>query len=488
MRLFGFDITRAKKAARGGRRITGRRGYDAAKIDRLTADWPSMVRSADAELVGSLRILRARARHTAQNDDYGRRFLQMCKTNIIGPRGIALQVRSRNPNGDLDTKANAIIESGWKKWGRLGVCTVDGRLSWVDAQNLFVETLARDGEVVVRFLEGYPGNPFGFALQFINPDQLDDTLNKRLKGGGEIRLGIEYDGDDRPLAYHVLKQHPGALLGQPYFGRDHTRFDAEDILHAYRMEQSRQGRGVTWMAASMKRLKMLSGYEMAELVAARVGASSMGFFVEPNDSGSGATADGEDRFEPIMEAEPGTFERLPEGVEFQKWDPDHPTAAYESYTQSVLRGAAAGLGVSYASFANDLRRSSFSSIRHGVLDERDHWRVLQTFVVEHFSGPVFSRWLKNALMFAALDGLPASKRAKFDAAVWRPRGWAWVDPKKEGDGHKEAVKGGFKSLADVAAESGRDLEETFDQLRQEKALAEQYGLNLDTINMGGTDA
>ena len=57
-----------------------------------------------------------------------------------------------------------IIEREFANWGK--ACTVDGRLSWVDAQKLFVETVARDGECLIRLVRGY-NNPFGFALQFI---------------------------------------------------------------------------------------------------------------------------------------------------------------------------------------------------------------------------------------------------------------------------------------------------------------------------------
>ena len=39
-----------------------------------------------------------------------------------------------------------------------------------------------------------------------------------------------------------------------------------------------QSRGVTWFAPVMVSIRMLEGYQEAELVAARAGASKMGFF------------------------------------------------------------------------------------------------------------------------------------------------------------------------------------------------------------------
>jgi lambda family phage portal protein len=488
MRILGLEITRAAKQQPGRRRRTNRRGFDAAKIDRLTSDWVTTPRSADAELYGKLSIMRARARDLAHNDDYAKRFLQMVKTNVIGARGIAMACRARYPSGDLDAFANRLIEAAWKQWGKPGVCTLDGRLSWLDAQNLFIETAARDGEALVRFVEPYAGNRFGFALEFIDPDYLDERKNEALRGGGEIRLGVEYDAAGRVAAYHLKKDYPGGdLHGGLDHARNHRRIPAGEILHAYRLERARQGRGFPWMAASLRRLKMLAGYEQAELVAARVGAAKMGFFIESEEAGQGETL--EDEFQPIMEAEPGTFESLPYGTEFQEWSPDHPANAYEPYVLSVLRGAASGLGVSYTSLANDLRSVSYSSIRQGTIEERDHWRALQAWVVEHFCAPVFERWLEASLRAVDLLPLPFSKFEKFNAAIWRPRGWPWVDPLKEVKAQKEAVANGFKSLQDVAAEGGVDIEDVFEALSQEKELAQSYGLNLASLPQaqGGSD-
>jgi lambda family phage portal protein len=486
MRILGFEITKAKQNPR--RRKVARRAFDAAKIDRLSGDWPTTNQSADAELFTDLPIMRARARNLANNDDYAKRFLQMCKTNIIGPRGVAMACRARDAGGELDAAANRIIETGWKQWGRPGVCSIDGRLSWLDAQNLFVESVARDGEALVRFHMPYSGNRFGFAIEFIDPDYLDEKLNLPLKGGGQIRLGVEYDTAGRAVAYHLKKDHPSAgIYNSMGYVQGHRRIPADEILHAYGQGRARQGRGIPWMAASLRRLKMLSGYEHAELVAARVGASKMGFFIEGEEGGTGE--DLEDDYTPIIEAEPGSFESLPFGTEFQAWEPDHPASAYEGFVLSILRGAASGLGVAYTSLANDLRAVSYSSIRQGAIEERDHWRTLQAWTVEHFCGMVFELWLDAALLTKAVP-LPVDKYDKFNAAIWRPRGWPWVDPFKEVRANKEAVGAGFKSLQDVAAESGMDIEDVFEALKQEKKLAESYGLSLQSLppDPGGEDA
>jgi capsid protein len=97
--------------------------------------------------------------------------------------------------------------------------------------------------------------------------------------------------------------------------------------------------------------------------------------------------------------------------------------------------------------------------------------------VEHFCQEVFARWLDAALITQAVP-LPHSKFEKFNAAVWRPRGWPWVDPWREVKANKEAVDEGFKSRQEVVAERGVDIEDVFDALSQEEKLAANYGLDL----------
>ena len=83
-----------------------------------------------------------------------------------------MQAKARKVDGSLDAPGNKIVENAWKAWGQCGSCTVDGRLSWIDTQRLFVETLARDGEVNLRFINGF-NNIERFAVEFVESDILD---------------------------------------------------------------------------------------------------------------------------------------------------------------------------------------------------------------------------------------------------------------------------------------------------------------------------
>jgi capsid protein len=113
--------------------------------------------------------------------------------------------------------------------------------------------------------------------------------------------------------------------------------------------------------------------------------------------------------------------------------------------------------------------------------------MLQTWLVEHFTGPVYERWLGNALGLGIIN-LPLAKFDKFARVRWRPRGWAWVDPLKEVKANTEAVKNAMKTLQDVAGESrGDDVEDIFTQRAYEKRLAQEHGHRLEILGLGGED-
>ncbi|MFY8064517.1 MAG: phage portal protein, partial [Usitatibacteraceae bacterium] len=176
-----------------------KRGFEAANTGRLFSDWMTQTKTADSDLRYALRAMRARSRDLCQNNDYARRYLNLVSTNVVGPKGITLQVRARELTGALDQIANQQLEAAFYAWGQPGVCTVDGRLSWIDAQRVFIESVARDGECFVLFVEDN-ANPFRFRLQFIDPDLIDQDKNEILANGGQIRMGIEVDAAGRPVA------------------------------------------------------------------------------------------------------------------------------------------------------------------------------------------------------------------------------------------------------------------------------------------------
>jgi lambda family phage portal protein len=451
------------------------RSYAGAQKGRLFADFFSNSKSADAELAPALRTLRDRSRELARNDSYVKRYLALLSANVVGTKGIRLSCKARDDNGQLDLVGNQIIEREFARWCKKANCTVTGKLSFIDAQKLFIETLARDGECLVKHVKT-KDNPFNYSIQFIEADHLDEELTEIAGNNNKIRMGVECSPVGRPLAYHLFKNHPYDTDSYASPGQKYIRIPADEMIHAYMQERPEMTRGVPWTATAMDKIHTLNGYRQAELTASRLAACKMGFYVSPGGDGY-VGEDYEDTYSPIMEAEPGTFEQLPSGMDFKSFEPNHPTSAFDAFEKAILRGISSGLNISYHSLANDLSSVNYSSIRAGSLEDRAQFGVIQEFVVAHFIEPIFREWLEMAMTTNQIP-LPMTRFDKFaDSATFIPRSWSYVDPQKEIQANILGLKSGQVTMADIQSTYGRDVEELFEQHDREKKLAEQYGVS-----------
>lgn len=458
-----------------------RRMYQGAQFSRLTADWVTSNTSADSEVYGSAQKLRDRARQLCRDNDYARQALRAIEGNVIG-QGIPFQAQVRMQRGGrLDAPINDAIEAAWRQWSQARYCHTGGRLSFADIERLAIRACAESGEVFIRLVrQSFGGGAIPLALEVLEADLLDDGLNGRSREGNEIRMGVEVDGWGRPIAYHFLAYHPGdyQFSNQQISTQRHKRVPAEEIIHLYRAERPGQTRGVTWFASAIQRLHHLAGYEQAEVVRARASSALMGFITSPEGELIGDDVmDGER----VSQFEPGVFKYLNPGESVTVPSLDSPDGQFEPFLRAMLRAMAAGIGCSYETISRDFSQTNYSSSRLSLLEDRDHWRVLQAWMVENFHRRVFSEWLDLAVLSNALS-LPGFEVApdRYKMVRWMPRGWAWVDPAKEVAAYKEAVRCGFKTLGEVVAEQGGDLDELLLARQSELAMLDQMGIVVDT--------
>jgi lambda family phage portal protein len=446
------------------------RAYAAARISRLTSDWVMSALSPAEEVRGGIKTARERARTEERDNDHVRRYLRVVEKNVVGPGGALLQAQVLTAAGKPDVAANAALEEGWRQWGRKGVCTADGQLSWLGVQRVAMRTVKRDGESLVRLLRGWGRNRFGFAVQLLEPDLLDHEYDAEPRGGSpRVRMGVELDEWQRPTAYHLFTAHPGDLRSiRP---RDRVRVPASDLLHIYTVERAGQVRGVTALCSALRRLHMLHGYEEAEVVAARAASCKMGVY----ERGMEYQGDGKDEDGTWMEdAEPGSHRLLPVGVTYKPVDPQHPTSQYPAFVGACLKGAASGLDISYAKLTSDLAEANYSSMRVGNLDDQDGFGLDQAeLLIEGLSWPVYFAWLEMALLTQAVR-LPASQFDRLSAATWQPRTWSSVDPEKDARAAEIAEDRRWVSPRQNAASYGNDREDVFADIATDAEMAARY--------------
>lgn len=436
------------------------RMFDAAKSDRLTSDWLSHPVTAEWLIRQHQRVLVARSREQCANNDYAKAFLRMSRQNIVGPKGVMLLAQSRDDKGALDTLANQAIEDAWAKWGHRKHCDVAGALSWRGIQSLAVQQAGKDGEFMFRKIYGRDAGLFGFALQALDPQRCDPAFDQYdLPGGAFIRAGIEFNQYGRALAYHFhVSKESDAFYNYSYGGRNFHRIPADEIIHGFLPEMVGQKRGLPWVSTGLWSLKQLHGFEDAAIVAARVGASKMGVIQWKEGRGPEMEDDELANFQ--MDTEPGEFPVLPEGAELHDWNPQYPSNEFASQVKAMLRRFSAGAGVLYNNLANDLEGVNFSSIRQGTLDEREHWKELQEWLIESLIQPVFEEWLPRALLggLITVKGRPLKPERidRYSMVSWQPRRWAWIDPSADVQAAVASKNNLLQSPGQIIRESGRD--------------------------------
>ena len=454
------------------------RAYDSAIPSNTTADWLAWSTTGNYEIYNAWRRTAFLARDLERNNPHAKAFLRELCANVLGASGIQLQSKVKMQRGaGLNDKLNETVKRAWADFRRRGNFDVTGLLSGYSADKLILRSIARDGDIVIRLIRGYP-NKYRFAIQLVESDALDLWYNALLdfKTQARVTMGVEVDKWGKPGAYHLLNYSQQDLFANNTTMR-RTRVPANEIVHPYLHERVTQCRGITWFAPVETKLRMLERYEEATAIAMRISAAKMGFLKQEKDAqmyeGQGEMPTGEI----IEEVSPGEVVKLPPGVSFEKFDPTNPSENYSDFRKSALRSISAGLGMMYNNMANDLESTSYSSARYGRTIEIETWRDLQRFYSEDVLDPIFGAWLEMAYLSGNLPGVTEDQLEAIKQSIsWKPRGWAYVDPDKDNKAAANGIDMGLTTRRRELEEQGLDIEEVYEELAEDKKRQEKYGL------------
>lgn len=454
--------------------------FDVARADPFNLDWITSPTSINQAIWLALPNLRARSRDMGRNSPFYRRFLKSSRQNVAGARGVRFQNRARDREGELLTAVNQRVEAAYLRFSRAGQFDVTGKLSRPMAEQLYIASLLRDGEVIVRRWRGQPTD-MGLAVQFIDPERLDKDLNDRNPTtGNSIVMGVEVTDLGRPVAYWFKNVMDNA---SPFLdpataspGRRRTRIEAVDILHSFIIEETEQIRGFPEGVASILTLKDLDGYREAAIIAAREGANK--HTVIKSAEGESATESERDELgQRIRDSAPGEAWDIGADDEIEAYDPTYPHGEYKDFNRQTLRGAAAGMApINYSTLAQDFEGVNLSSIRWAGLDERDGWQILQQMMIEHFTDPVFWWWAGDAAALGAVEGLTLANLDDIAQPAWLARRWQSPEPLKDAQADDLRIRQRTKSQSEIIESMGGDPDEVFTQIAADQEKLSELGI------------
>lgn len=111
----------------------------------------------------------------------------------------------------------------------------------------------------------------------------------------------------------------------------------------------------------------------------------------------------------------------------------------------------------------------------------DAVRVPAEDVIHQLCRPIWRAWMDQAVLEGSLT-LPgySRRRREYQAAKWIPQGWQWVDPQKEFNAMKLAIRAGLTSRSEAISAYGYDAEDVDREIATDNARADALGLVFDS--------
>lgn len=465
------------------RRLFGAKGtplYDGVGTGRRSLAWMPVNLGAVSALAYAQSELRAKSRDLVRRNAWAAAGVEAFVANAIGT-GIKPQSIVK------DQSVREAIHALWWDW--VEEADAAGLTDFYGLQSLSVRAMLEGGEAFIRIRLRRPEDDLSVPLQLqvLEPEHVPITYNTVANNGNSIRCGIEFDNLGRRVAYWMYRAHPDDAMLTPMSGSGGSlipvRVPAHEIVHLFRPLRPGQIRGEPWLARALIKLHELDQYDDAELVRKKTAAMFAGFITrlspEDNLMGEGVTdANGV----ALAGLEPGTLQILEPGEDIKFSQPADVGSSYSEFMRQQFRAVAAAMGITYEMLTGDLTQVNYSSIRAGLLEFRRRCEAIQHSVIVHqLCRPIWRAWMEQAVLADALN-LPGytTRRRDYQAVKWIPQGWQWVDPLKETEAMKSAIRSGLMSRSEAISANGYDAEDVDREIAADNNRADSLGLIFDS--------
>jgi lambda family phage portal protein len=461
--------------------------YRGAETSRTNSHWNPTIGDADADSLDDLEEVRARSSDLTRCDGHAAGIITTEVSNVVGTGFRVEPTIDYGPLGISEDSAEKIGEEmkrAWRHW--MPWADAAGHLDFRDMQQVVFQGILERGDIfLLRRYKADGRRPYGFCWQVIEADRVDtpngpDGAKAVAEDGNEtgnsISAGVETNADGEPVAYYILKEHPGSdsyswtwLHAEE---KDYERIPAYDeqgrpnVIHLYYQKRPGQTRGIPFFAPVLLYFQNLADYMEAELVAARL-AACFGLIFNKNTN----AMDSEVR--PLGESEDDSegrrIEEIQPGMMMDVFDTDvhqvkseRPGAQFDPFVARILRMMCAGVGLPYELVAKDFSQSNYSNMRAALLEARRVFKMQQSYLARRLCQPSYElvmeeafikrQWGKNVKRFYG-------RERDWLWCKWTPNGWEWVDPPREVKAEIDAIKNDLVAQDDAVSARGGNLDE-----------------------------
>nr|WP_244646810.1 phage portal protein [Sphingomonas sp. CFBP 8760] len=351
-------------------------GYRGGQGDRgKRRGFGARARSANADILPGSERLRAEQRDAVMNQPIATAAINRMVTFVVGTGLMGIPA--------IDGEYLGLTAEEVDVWQRTLARDFDAYMMSKDVdaerkstgygqQSVAYRGTATSGDILaLRVMpEDQPGRVIETAWKLIEADRLKTPPTVMEGGrypltGNRIFGGVEVDACDAPVAYHILKQHPGDMLLRARDSMIPERIEAWDrdlalprVLHVFKAERPEQARGVGMLATIIEPLKMVSDASDAELYATVMSAMIAVVYKSPGaqpmpepdygEDGEAAGGAGVDASPPQpnqYKFEAGSVMEIDSDAEVEIKSPGRPNSAFDPFFQAIVRQIGAAIGV-----------------------------------------------------------------------------------------------------------------------------------------------
>lgn len=337
------------------------------------------------------------------------------------------------------------------------------------------------------------------------PQEVDKTIQRH---GYEVFEGKRLDPHGRMTGFWVSNKHPSegistvADSGHTFVPRE-TDWGRALGFHFFVKTRGGQQRGVTALTTILRATGQMDTLDDAMIGAAIVNqvlsnyietmatADTVAEQLAPATNGKSVWDNKLDYYNAAKISIGGTrIPVMPPGDKVMMTAVNRAIGDPTQFRNGFLRQMASATGTSFEQLSMNFSDANYSAARAALLEV---WRGVLTarkMFTAHVATLIYAAVIEEAIYKGRIELPPGAppfqeNRAAYTACAWTGPGMGWIDPQKEANAIKTMLEIKLKSRATAASEmDGSDYLETFDQIEQERAEAEERGFDLDPAAPG----
>lgn len=527
-----YDAEEAARNSAGSESMFGGAVEGAERLTRETINWVPSTVSPDRAINTVKPMADARGRDMAVNDGYTQGAIRLQKDSIIGaafrlnakPDYRVIYGEDSEAAAEYGEELASAAEARFNLAAESEDCWFDagGSLTFTGLLRLQLGVYLHTGDCLetAEWQDSDPLRPFKTMFQLVAPQRLCNPDGKTDEEF--LRRGVEIDKRGKPKAFWIQEGYPHDFYGAA--GLKWKRVPARlpwgrrQVIFMRDANLIDQTRGMSEMVAALAHMRMTKKFSEITLQRAVVDATYAAAIESelPNHEVIAAMGGGTDgwmnaigQYMTMLQQYLGGSENIAiDGVKMPHLFPGTklnmqnvgaPAGVGSEFEASMLRRIAATLGVSYAEFARDFTKGSYSSAKAEVALAERTASVKKRTCAERIATQRYQLWFEEEMGAGNLPLPPGRNRTDFyrplmkDAytrCAWIGTGRGQIDELKETQAAMLRVKAGFSTFEEECAKLGRDYREVFAQRAKENRLQERLGLSftLDATRDGNNEA